>query len=128
MAMPMQYETLVSDGGSALSGGQHQRLALARALVHQPAILLLDEATSSLDALAEARVQATLDAMRCTRIVIAHRLSTVQSADLVLMLKDGHIVERGTHAELVARRGAYYELVDAQLGRGDASGARLPAA
>jgi ABC-type bacteriocin/lantibiotic exporter with double-glycine peptidase domain len=117
MAMPMQYETLVSDGGSALSGGQRQRLALARALVHKPAIILLDEATSSLDAIAEARVQATLEKMHCTRIVIAHRLSTVQAADVILMLKDGSIVERGTHAELIARGGAYYELVNAQLGR-----------
>ena len=115
MAMPMQYETLMSDGGSALSGGQRQRLALARALVHTPAIILLDEATSSLDSIAEARVQATLDEMRCTRIVIAHRLSTILTADLVLMMKDGQVVERGTHAELVAQRGAYYELVQAQL-------------
>jgi ABC-type bacteriocin/lantibiotic exporter with double-glycine peptidase domain len=117
MAMPMQYETLVRDGGSALSGGQRQRLALARALVHEPPIMLLDEATSSLDAVTEARVQTTLDEMRCTRIVIAHRLSTIMSADVILMMKDGRVVERGTHAELVARRGAYYELVNAQFER-----------
>jgi ATP-binding cassette subfamily B protein len=117
MAMPMQYETLVRDGGSALSGGQRQRLALARALVHKPSIVLLDEATSSLDAVTEARVQDTLEEMRCTRIVIAHRLSTIMAADVILMMKDGRIVERGTHAELVARRGAYYELVNAQIDR-----------
>jgi ATP-binding cassette subfamily B protein len=117
MAMPMQYETLVRDGGSALSGGQRQRLALARALAHKPSIMLLDEATSSLDAVTEARVQATLETMRCTRIVIAHRLSTIMAADVILMMKDGRIVEQGTHPELVARRGAYFDLVNAQIDR-----------
>ncbi len=117
MAMPMQYETLVRDGGSALSGGQRQRLALARALAHKPSIMLLDEATSSLDAVTEARVQATLETMRCTRVVIAHRLSTIMAADVILMMKDGRIVEQGTHPELLARRGAYYELVNAQIDR-----------
>jgi ABC-type bacteriocin/lantibiotic exporter with double-glycine peptidase domain len=115
-AMPMGYETPLSDGGSSVSGGQRQRIALARALVRKPSILLLDEATSALDAVTEARVDAALRSLRCTRIVIAHRLSTVVDADLILMMKDGRVIERGTHGELLARRGAYYELVSAQLG------------
>ena len=99
LAMPMGYDTLVTDGGGSLSGGQQQRIALARALVHRPAILLLDEATSALDAITESQVHQHLAARRCTRIVIAHRLNTIRDADLILVLEDGAIVERG-----VARR------------------------
>ena len=87
--MPMGYETLLADGGASLSGGQRQRLALARALVHRPAILLLDEATSALDTVTERAIQRELDALRCTRIVIAHRLSTIRDADLILVMEDG---------------------------------------
>lgn len=86
----------------ALSGGQRQRVALARALVNRPAILLLDEATSSLDAKVEQAVMKNLADLRCTRIVIAHRLSTIVSADLILVMDQGQVVERGTHAELMA--------------------------
>jgi ABC-type bacteriocin/lantibiotic exporter with double-glycine peptidase domain len=114
MAMPMGYETTLVDGGASLSGGQRQRLALARALVHQPAILLLDEATSALDTITESRVQAALASLRCTRIVIAQRLSTIARADRILVMEDGRIVEQGTHAELLGRRGVYMELVSAQ--------------
>jgi ABC-type bacteriocin/lantibiotic exporter with double-glycine peptidase domain len=105
VAMPMGYETLLLDGGASLSGGQRQRVALARALVHKPAVLLLDEATSSLDAVTEAQVQASLNRLKSTRIVIAHRLSTVVNADLILVMQDGHLVESGTHTLLLARGG-----------------------
>jgi ABC-type bacteriocin/lantibiotic exporter with double-glycine peptidase domain len=115
MAMPMQYETLLREDGAALSGGQRQRIALARALVHKPAILLLDEATSALDVVTEARVQANLEELRSTRIVVAHRLSTVARADRIIVLADGKIAEQGTHAELLERGGAYEQLLAAQL-------------
>ena len=114
IAMPMGYETTLCEGGSSLSGGQRQRLALARALVHRPAVILLDEATSALDAATEQQVTANLDALRCTRIVIAHRLSTIVAADLILVMHEGHIVERGTHDELLSRAGEYRQLVAVQ--------------
>jgi ABC-type multidrug transport system fused ATPase/permease subunit len=108
------------DRGASLSGGQRQRLALARALLRRPAVLLLDEATSSLDAISESRVQQALGSLRCTRVVIAHRLSTVVDADLILVMDGGRVVEAGRHAELLARGGAYAELVRAQLDHGGA--------
>jgi ATP-binding cassette subfamily B protein len=116
LAMPMGYESLLLDRGTSLSGGQRQRLALARALVRKPAILLLDEATSSLDAITESEVNHALTTLECTRIVIAHRLSTVTGADLILTLEDGALVEAGTHQQLLAREGIYATLVAAQLG------------
>jgi ABC-type multidrug transport system fused ATPase/permease subunit len=88
---------------------------LARALVADPAILLLDEATSALDAVTEARVQAQLRGLRATRILIAHRLSTVRDADLILVLEDGRLVEQGQHAALLARGGLYAALVMGQV-------------
>ena len=115
MAMPLGYETLLGDGGLTLSGGQRQRIALARALVHRPAILLLDEATSSLDTATERLIQEELAALRCTRIVIAHRLSTVRAADLILVMDQGRVVERGRHDELIDQGGRYGELVAVQM-------------
>jgi ATP-binding cassette, subfamily B, bacterial len=115
LAMPMGYDTLVLEGGGSLSGGQRQRVALARALVHHPVILLLDEATSALDAITEAQVHQRLAALRCTRIVIAHRLQTIRDADLILVLEDGAIVERGSHGALLAHNGPYAALVRRQM-------------
>ena len=114
-AMPMGYDTPLVDRGASLSGGQRQRLALARALVHSPAVLLLDEATSALDAITESQVQQALASLSCTRIVIAHRLSTVVDADLILVMDSGQLAEAGSHEELLSRRGVYAELVRAQI-------------
>ncbi len=115
VAMPMAYETVLADAGASLSGGQRQRLALARALVHRPAILLLDEATSNLDAVTEQRIQQELSRLECTRVVIAHRLSTVQNADLILLMDQGRIIESGTHEGLLSKNGRYCELFAAQI-------------
>jgi ATP-binding cassette, subfamily B, bacterial len=115
VAMPLGYDTVLSDGGQSLSGGQLQRLALARALVNHPAILLLDEATSSLDTATERRIQEELARLRCTRIVIAHRLSTVRASDVILVMDQGVVVEQGSHDELMRRRGRYEKLVAVQI-------------
>jgi ATP-binding cassette, subfamily B, bacterial len=114
-AMPMGYDTILSDGGASLSGGQRQRVALARALVHKPAMLILDEATSALDSETERRVIKNLEDLRCTRIVLAHRLSTIVNADLILVMDGGEVVETGTHHELLSRGQHYSRLVAAQL-------------
>ena len=117
--MPMEYETFVSEGGSALSGGQRQRLALARALATTPVILLLDEATSALDVVTEQAIEQNLRKLPCTQIIIAHRLSTIRNADLILVLDQGAIVERGTHQELLRREGYYARLIQSQLASGE---------
>ncbi|HZO75820.1 MAG TPA: peptidase domain-containing ABC transporter [Ktedonobacteraceae bacterium] len=119
MEMPMEYETMVSEGGGALSGGQRQRLALARALANSPTVLLLDEATSALDVLTEQLVEQNLRALSCTQIIIAHRLSTIRNADLILVLDQGKICEQGTHQELIDRRGYYAQLIHSQLASGE---------
>ena len=112
--LPMRYETRVAEGGSNLSGGQRQRLAIARAVVTDPSILMLDEASSHLDVASEARLNASLERLRCTRIVIAHRLTAVRAVDQILVLDRGRIVERGRHTDLVAAGGTYAVLAAAQ--------------
>jgi ATP-binding cassette subfamily B protein/subfamily B ATP-binding cassette protein MsbA len=122
--LPEQYDTFIGERGVKLSGGQQQRLAIARAILAAPQILILDEATSNLDTESEQLIQssmATLLAGRTT-FVIAHRLSTVRRADSILLMEDGGIVERGTHEELMAARGVYYQMVVRQMeSHGDAS-------
>ena len=112
------YDTVIGERGVKLSGGQRQRVAIARAILADPRILILDEATSSLDTESEELIQQGLAALMKgrTTFVIAHRLSTIRSADQILVLEDGAIVERGTHAELLARQGRYFELYTRQAG------------
>lgn len=105
--LPMGYDTPLLDGGSSLSAGQRQRLLLARALVHEPALLVLDEATSHLDTEAERRIIRTIQALPCTRLVITHRLATIGHADLVIVLDGGRIAEAGPPPELLQRNGLY---------------------
>jgi ATP-binding cassette, subfamily B, bacterial MsbA len=119
--LPQGYDTLLGERGTRLSGGQRQRLAIARALLTDPPILILDEATSALDTESERLVQEAVDRLLQGRtvFVIAHRLSTITHADQILVLDRGEIAERGTHAELLARRGAYYRLYSLQFGDAD---------
>jgi ATP-binding cassette subfamily B protein/subfamily B ATP-binding cassette protein MsbA len=115
--LPEGYGTVVGERGVRLSGGQQQRLAIARAILASPQILILDEATSNLDTESEQLIQASMADLLAgrTTFVIAHRLSTIRRADLILVMDDGRVVERGTHEELMDARGGYYEMVLRQM-------------
>ena len=113
VSLPDGYDTEVGTRGVMLSGGQKQRLAIARALIRNPRLLLLDEATSNLDAETERAVQAVFEKNKKNRtmLVVAHRLATVQNADVIFVLADGRVVEKGDHSSLLRKRGIYYHMV-----------------
>src|SRR5690606_20190139 len=115
--LPEGYDTFVGERGVKLSGGQQQRLAIARAILAAPQILILDEATSNLDTESEQLIQESMASLLTgrTTFVIAHRLSTVRRADMILLLEDGRVVERGTHEELMEAGGLYSEMVLRQM-------------
>ncbi len=113
-AMPMGMHTMISEGSGGVSGGQRQRLMIARAIAPKPKILMFDEATSALDNVTQRIVTESLDTLKCTRVVIAHRLSTIRSCNRILVLEGGRIVEDGTYDELMALKGSFYELVERQ--------------
>ena len=125
--LPDGYETFIGERGVKLSGGQRQRLAIARAILARPQILILDEATSNLDTESEQLIQASMATLLAgrTTFVIAHRLSTIRRADLILLMEEGRVTERGTHEELMDARGAYYEMVQRQM-EASAQGAEEP--
>jgi ABC-type bacteriocin/lantibiotic exporter with double-glycine peptidase domain len=113
MKMPMKYETLLSENAQNMSGGQRQRLAIARALVHLPKVIVFDEATNALDSINEKKIDEFLSRLQCTRIVIAHRLSTIMDADQIFVMSNGSIVEKGRHDELIQTSTYYQNLVEA---------------
>ena len=113
-SMPMGMFTMISEGQGGISGGQKQRLMIARAVAPKPRILMFDEATSALDNITQKKVTEAIDVLKCTRIVIAHRLSTIQKADRIIFLEGGKITEEGTYEELIAKNGSFADLVKRQ--------------
>jgi ABC-type bacteriocin/lantibiotic exporter with double-glycine peptidase domain len=112
--MPMGMHTIISEGAGGISGGQRQRLAIARAIAPKPKVLMFDEATSALDNITQKQVSDSLEKLKCTRIVIAHRLSTIRACDRIIVLDKGKIIEDGTYDELIAKNGFFAELVERQ--------------
>jgi ATP-binding cassette subfamily B protein len=130
LSLPKGYDTRVGERGLKLSGGEKQRVAIARTLLKNPPVLILDEATSALDSRTEAGIQATLEAIEAgrTTIVIAHRLSTIVDADEIVVLDQGRVVERGNHASLLARDGLYAEMWNRQQAEREKAGEEAMAA
>lgn len=116
--MPEGYETIVGERGVGLSGGQKQRISLARALTKDPSILILDDTTSAVDMETESKIQKELSSLteEKTTFIIAHRISSVRDADVILMMEKGHVVEQGTHQALIEKKGLYYDVYQKQLG------------
>ena len=115
--LPEGYDTIISEDGGSLSQGQKQLLCITRVMLCLPPMLILDEATSSIDTRTEIRIQKAFATMMegRTSFIVAHRLSTIQNADVILVMKDGHIIEQGNHEELLARKGFYAELYNSQF-------------
>lgn len=115
--MPDGYDTIITEGGGNLSQGQKQLLCIARIMLSLPPMLILDEATSSIDTMTELRIQKAFETMMKgrTSFIVAHRLSTIQNADVILVMGNGHILEQGTHEELLAKNGAYARLYNSQF-------------
>ena len=112
--MPMGMNTIISEGSGGISGGQRQRIMIARAIAPKPRVLIFDEATSALDNITQKKVSDALDSLKCTRIVVAHRLSTIKHCDRILYLEDGKILEDGTYDELIKLNGKFAQLVERQ--------------
>lgn len=119
MHLPDGYDTVITEDGANLSQGQNQLLCIARVMLSNPPMLILDEATSSIDTLTEQRVQLAFNKMMQgkTSFVVAHRLSTIKEADIILVMKDGNVIEQGRHNELLARGGFYAELYNSQFAK-----------
>ena len=113
-SMPMGMDTIITEGAGGISGGQRQRLMIARAIAPKPKILMFDEATSALDNITQKKISESLDSLKCTRIVIAHRLSTIKQCDRIIVLDKGKIIEDGKYEELIEKNGFFAELVARQ--------------
>jgi ATP-binding cassette subfamily C protein len=113
--MPMGLHTVIAEGAATISGGQRQRILIARAIVAKPKLIFLDEATSALDNVTQSQIVDTLEKLDATKIVIAHRLSTVKNCDRIIVMDAGQIVEQGTYDELMEQKGLFYDLAIRQI-------------
>ena len=119
MRLPQGYDTILGEEGGNISAGQKQLLCIARVLLTRPPMLILDEATSSIDTRTELKIQRAFDILMegKTSFIVAHRLSTITGADVILVMRDGHVVEQGTHAELLEKGGFYHDLYNSQFAK-----------
>ena len=114
-AMPMGMHTVISEGSGGISGGQKQRLMIARAIISKPQVLIFDEATSALDNITQSHVAKSISSFNSTRIVVAHRLSTIKNCDRIIVLDQGKVAEEGTYEELMEQKGQFYDLAIRQV-------------